>query len=79
MPAALRKAEGTKTLVYPALVSMLTEVEKDDSVWDQTEEDQDGVGKDPVSTAIRAISRLSEDLGAKTTFACTQEIIGSLI
>ena len=48
MPAALRKAEGTKTLVYPALVSMLTEVEKDDSVWAQTEEDQDGVGKDPV-------------------------------
>jgi hypothetical protein len=71
MPAALRKAEGTKTLVYPALVGMLTEVEKDDSVWSQLEEDQDGVGKDPVSTAISAISRLSEDLGSKTTFACT--------
>jgi hypothetical protein len=71
MPAALRKAEGTKTLVYPALVGMLTEVEKGDSVWSQLEEDQDGVGKDPVSTAISAISRLSEDLGSKTTFACT--------
>ena len=49
---------------------MLMEVEKDDTVWTETEEDADNVGKDPVSTATSSLSRLSEDLGGKTALAC---------
>jgi len=50
---------------------MMMQVEKDDKVWATLDEEQDLVGKDPVSTAMSAISRLSEDLGEKTTLACT--------
>lgn len=71
MPAALRKAPTLKTQFFPALVQMMMQVEKDDSVWATIDEESDLVGKDPVSTAMSAISRLSEDLGEKTTLACT--------
>lgn len=67
MPAALRKAPETKSLLFPGLTSMLFEVEQSDSEWEKREEDTDAVGKDPVSTAMNAITRLSEDLGSKTT------------
>lgn len=67
MPAALRKAPETKNLLFPALTSMLFEVELNDADWESREEDTDAVGKDPVSTAMSAITRLSEDLGSKTT------------
>lgn len=79
MPAVLRKAPETKTLFYPALVSLLTEVEKDNALWEQTEEDTNAVGKDPVSTAVNALVRLSEDLGAKTTLESTQDILKELL
>lgn len=71
MPAALRKAPTLKTQFFPALVQMMMQVEKDDSIWATIDEESDLVGKDPVSTAMSAISRLSEDLGEKTTLACT--------
>ena len=79
MPAVLRKAPETKNLFYPALVSLLMEVEKDTSVWEQVEEDEDAISKDPVSTAIHALVRLSEDLNAKTTLECTQDILKELL
>lgn len=71
MPAVLRKAPETKNSFFPALVSMLMEVEKDNAVWEQQEEDEDAIGKDPVSTAVHALVRLSEDLNAKTTLECS--------
>lgn len=75
MPAALRKTSETQTILFPAFISMLTEVEMDDSVWTETEEDAANIGKDPVSTAVSSLTRLSEDLGGKTTLACAQPII----
>ena len=54
-------------------------MEKDDTVWATIDEESDLVGKDPVSTAMSAISRLSEDLGEKTTLACTQPIIAECV
>jgi hypothetical protein len=70
MPAALRKTPETQSLLFPALVSMFMEVEKNDQVWTESEEDADNVDKNPVSTATSVLSRLSEDLGGKTTMAC---------
>ena len=58
---------------------MMMQVEKDDAVWAAIDEEADLVGKDPVSTAMSAISRLSEDLGEKTTLACTQPIIAECV
>jgi hypothetical protein len=75
MPAALRKAPETKSLLFPAFVSMLMEVEKDSNVWAATEEDGDNVGKDPVSTAISSLTRLSEDLGDNTTLTASQPLL----
>ena len=49
---------------------MFMEVEKNDQVWTESEEDADNVDKNPVSTATSVLSRLSEDLGGKTTMAC---------
>ena len=60
-----------KTCVFPALATMLMEVEKDNATWEELEEDVDMVGKDPVATAMSSLMRLSEDLGCKTTIACT--------
>jgi hypothetical protein len=79
MPAVLRKAEQMKTCVFPALATMLMEVEQDDATWESMEEDVDMVGKDPVATAMSSLMRLSEDLGAKTTIACTDQIIAELL
>lgn len=70
MPAALRKAPETKTLLFPALTSMLMEVQKNNAEWEECDESHENVGKDPVSTAMSAITRLSEDLGGKTTLEC---------
>lgn len=70
MSAALRKAPETKTMIFPALVSMMTEVEMDQEVWATTDEDPEMVNSDPVSTAISSLTRLSDDLGEKTTLAC---------
>mgnify|MGYP000877027234 CR=1 FL=1 len=75
MPAVLRKTPETQSLLFPALVSMLMEVEKDDATWTETEEDADNVGKDAISTGINSLTRLCEDLGGKTTLACAQPIL----
>lgn len=53
------------------------EVEKDDATWEELEEDE--LGKDPVSTAMNTLMRLSDDLGAKTTIACTDPIVQELL
>ena len=55
------------------------EVEKDDNVWANIDDESELVSKDPVTTAISAISRLSEDLGDKTTLQCAQPIIAECI
>lgn len=70
MPATMRKAPETKSLVFPAFVSMLMEVETDDAVWENDQDDQEGLGKDPYSTAVNSLTRLCEDLGGKTSLAC---------
>ena len=67
MPAALRKADETKTLFIPALVGMLTEVEEDMDTWaDQIDEKDGAVGStEPHQVAVNAINSLSNDLGEK--------------
>lgn len=79
MPAVLRKADNMKTHVFPALASMLMEVEQDQATWEDMEEDVDMVGRDPVTTSMSSLMRLCEDLGSKTTIACTDVIIEELL
>lgn len=67
MPAALRKAPETTSCFFPALVSMLTEVEEDDDTWAEEVENKDMLGSDPYSTAVQAISRFCRDIGEKKT------------
>ena len=79
MPASLRKIEETKTMLIPALVKMLTEVEEDEETWAQSTENKDQGSLDPYSTAINAINRLSNDLGEKTVLASCTPIIKTCI
>ena len=79
MPASLRKASETKSMLMPAIVQMLLEVEEDEETWEEAIDDKDRLATDPVSTAASSISRLTADLGEKTTLACCQPIIGELI
>jgi len=58
---------------------MLMEVTEDDNEWQTEVEDLDKLGQNPVSTAASSISRLTEDLGEKTTLACCQPIITECI
>jgi hypothetical protein len=49
---------------------MMMEVDEDENTWAELDEESELANKDPVTTAISAISRLTEDLGEKTTLAC---------
>ena len=77
MPAALRKAEETRTMLIPVVVQMLTEVEEDMDVWASTPEEKEGaVGHtDPHHVAINAINCLSNDLGEKAVFGVFSGLI----
>lgn len=66
-------------MLVPAITQMLLEVEEDDETWEETVEDKDRLATDPVSTAASSLSRLTADLGEKTTLLCCQPIIGELI
>lgn len=79
MPASLRKAPETTTSFFPALVSMLTEVEEDDETWADEAENKDMLGSDPHSTAVQAISRFCRDIGEKKTLEAAQPLIGKCI
>jgi hypothetical protein len=79
MPASLRKADETKTMLIPALVSMLTEVDDDMEAWAATVDAKDSGSVDPFNTAINAFNRLSVDLGEKTILAACTPIIKSCI
>mmetsp|Transcript_31159 Transcript_31159/g.42325 ORF Transcript_31159/g.42325 Transcript_31159/m.42325 type:complete len:152 (-) Transcript_31159:2128-2583(-) len=76
MPAALRKTDECKTMLFPALAQMLTEVEQDDQVWAETTDEDESLAKDPANTAVSIIGRISNDLGEKTTLAACQPLIG---
>ena len=69
MPAALRKTDEVKTMLFPALAQMLTEIEQDNSIWADTTDEDESLAKDPANTAISVIGRISNDLGEKTTLA----------
>jgi len=79
MPAVLRKSEQMKTNVLPALAMMLMEVEQDTAAWEESEEDRDMFGKDPATSAMRALQEMTADLGAKTTVSFTEHIISELL
>lgn len=79
MPASLRKADETKTMLIPALVSMLTEVDDDIETWATTVDVKDSGSVDPHNTAINAFNRLSVDLGEKTILAACTPIIKACI
>jgi len=79
MPAPIRKAAETKTILFPALVQMLMEVTEDETEWLEEAEDYENLATDPVSTAASSIARLSADLGEKTTLACCQPIIAECV
>lgn len=71
MPASLRKLEETRTMLLPALVQMLTEVDDDLEVWGETPEEKEGASgnTEPHHVAINAINCLSNDLGEKSIMA----------
>ena len=79
MPAPIRKAAETKTILFPALVKMLMEITTDEAEWLEEVDDQDKLNSTPASTGASAISRLSEDLGEKMTLACCQPIIAECV
>lgn len=78
MPATLRKIEETKTMLMPALVQMLTEVEEDMDVWTSSNDDKDTGANDPYNTAIAAINRLSSDLKGNTILSICTPLIKTL-
>lgn len=75
MPASLRKAEETKTMLFPALVQMMTEVEDDIELWATTNEEKVVGQTDPFNTAVNAINTLSVSLQEKTVLAGTTSLI----
>lgn len=75
MPATLRKTEEIKTMFFPALAQMLMEVEEDESTWADMTDVEEEMSKNPSSTAVSVIGRLSNDLGEKTTLAACQPLI----
>lgn len=75
LPASLRKIDETKTMFFPALIQMLTEVEEDMSVWSETIDEKEVGNTDPYNTAVNAINRLANDLGEKTVMAATSSFI----
>jgi len=79
MPASFRKLSETKSMLLPALVTMLSEVEEDQETWAAQTDSQDHGSVDPFNTAITAISRLSMDLGEKTILAACTPIIKTCI
>lgn len=79
MPAALRKTDEVKTMLFPALAQMLTEVEQDNSIWADTTDEDESLAKDPANTAVSVIGRISNDLGEKTTLASSQPLIGQMV
>lgn len=79
MPAALRKANETQNAFFPALVSMLTEVEEDEQTWAESIENKDMLGSDPFSTAVSALTRFCKDIGDKKTAEAAQPLIAKCI
>lgn len=81
MPASLRKIDETRTMLIPALVQMLAEVEEDNQIWAESIEEKDGAvsSTDPHNVAINAINCLSNDLGEKTIMAPCSGLIQTLI
>lgn len=75
MPAALRKADETKTMLFPALIQMMTEVEEDMDTWAASQEEKVVGQTDPFNTAVNAINTLSNCLQEKTVLAGTTTLI----
>jgi hypothetical protein len=75
MPASLRKIEETKTLLFPALVTLLTEVDDDMDAWSTTNEEKMVGQTDPFNTAVNAINTLSIALQEKTVMPITSNLI----
>lgn len=78
MAATLRKTDETRTMLFPAFMSMLMEAgDIDDSEWASTEDDvnNNNLATDPVSIAKSSIQRLTDDLGEKHTLTCAQPIL----
>jgi hypothetical protein len=48
----------------------MMEVDEDENTWAELDEESELANKDPVTTAISAISRLAEAVGEKTTLSC---------
>jgi importin-5 len=79
MPASLRKADETRSMLIPSLVSMLTEVDDDMETWASTPDVKESNAVDPYNTAINAFNRLSVDLGEKTILSACTPIIKTCI
>ena len=73
-PKQMSNMKEIKTLFFPCLLKMLTEVKYKNELekWSKDLEDKE-TDTDPFNTASSAISRLSTFLGANATIALTQE------
>lgn len=75
MPASLRKAEETKTMLFPALIQLMTEVPEDLNEWVISNEEKITGQTDPFNTAINGINTLSANLQEKTVLAAVTPLI----
>lgn len=77
-PASLRKIEETKTMFFPALIQMLTEVDDDLQEWAETKEEGE-TASDAYNVAIQGINRLCSELGEKTVMGTCSPIIQQFV
>lgn len=76
----IRKLAEVKTMFFPALLNMMTEVDHKDDLAAWTSDEEDEIAKtDAANTGSNAIARLASVLGGKATIALTDaHIMGYL-
>ena len=79
MPASLRKAPETKDMLFPTLVTLLTELDDDQETWSTTNEEKMVGQTDPFNTAVNALNTISMALQEKTIMPITAGLIKTCI
>ena len=76
-----KAADKLQADFFPALCIMLTEVEDQDNLeeWAAKEEEDVLASNDPSSVAAETLARMAQDLGEKTTLACSTALIREAI
>jgi len=76
----IRKLAEIKTMFFPALLQMMTELDHKDNIEAWTNDEENEITKiDPASSAATAVSRIAEIMGSKATIALTDTHIASFM